>query len=69
VAYINRFFNFYTNNNYLHKKLNSHNINNEIKLNELFFFKKTFCSEEKFKRMKELNPALDTLRKLFDLDV
>lgn len=54
---------------YLRGKLHNHNITIEIKLNESIVVKKAFTAEEKFERMKELNPALDTLRKLFDLDV
>jgi hypothetical protein len=54
---------------YLRGKLHNHNINIEIKVNETIVVKKAFTAEEKFERMKELNPALDTLRKLFDLDV
>ena len=54
---------------YLRGKLHNHNITVDIRLNETIETKKAFTAEEKFQQMKELNPALDTLRKLFDLDV
>lgn len=54
---------------YLRGKLHNHNITIEIKLNENIELKKAFTTEEKYERLKEINPALDLLRKTFDLDV
>lgn len=54
---------------YLRGKLHNHTINLEIKLNETIETKKAFTAEEKYQLMRDINPALDTLRKLFDLDV
>lgn len=54
---------------YLRGKLHNHNITIEIKLNETIELKKAFTTQEKYDRMKEMNPALDVLRKTFDLDL
>ncbi|HKX86535.1 MAG TPA: hypothetical protein VJL37_07675 [Flavobacterium sp.] len=54
---------------YLRGKLHNHNITIEIKLNENIELKKAFTTEEKYERLKEINPALDLLRKTFDLDL
>lgn len=54
---------------YLRGKLHNHNITIEIRLNETIEIKKAFTAEEKYQRLKEINPSLETLRKLFDLDV
>ncbi|MEB3800050.1 DNA polymerase III subunit gamma/tau [Flavobacterium columnare] len=54
---------------YLRGKLHNHTINLEVKLNETIESKKAFTAEEKYQLMRDINPALDTLRKLFDLDV
>ena len=54
---------------YLRGKLHNHNITIEIKINETIELKKAFTTQEKYDRMKEMNPALDLLRKTFDLDL
>ncbi|WP_428225109.1 DNA polymerase III subunit gamma/tau [Flavobacterium sp.] len=54
---------------YIRGKLHNHSIQLEVRLNESIETKKAFTSEEKYQQLKEINPALDTLRKLFDLDV
>ncbi|MFK7031997.1 DNA polymerase III subunit gamma/tau [Flavobacterium oreochromis] len=54
---------------YLRGKLHNHTINLEIRLNETIETKKAFTAEEKYQLMRDINPALDVLRKLFDLDV
>ena len=54
---------------HLRGKLHNYGITIEIKINDNIEIKKAFTAEEKFQRLKELNPAIDTLKKLFDLDV
>lgn len=54
---------------YLRGKLHNHNITIEIRINESIEMKKAFTIEEKYERLKEINPALDLLRKTFDLDL
>ena len=54
---------------YLRGKLHNHNITIEIKINESIELKKAFTAEEKYEHMKGLNPALELLRKTFDLDI
>lgn len=54
---------------YLRGKLHNHNITIEITVNESIELKKAFTVEEKYERLKEINPSLETLRKLFDLDL
>jgi hypothetical protein len=54
---------------YLRGKLHNHNITIEIKINEGIETKKAFTTQEKYDRLNELNPALDLLRKTFDLDI
>ncbi|MDI9309511.1 MAG: hypothetical protein QM535_04800 [Limnohabitans sp.] len=54
---------------YLRGKLHNHNITIEITINESIELKKAFTVEEKYERLKEINPSLETLRKLFDLDL
>ena len=54
---------------YLRGKLHNHNITIEIKINEGIETKKAFTTQEKYDRLNELNPALDLLRRTFDLDI
>lgn len=54
---------------YIRGKLHNHSIQLEVRLNEAIESKKAFTAEEKYQQLKDINPALDTLRKLFDLDV
>ena len=54
---------------YLRGKLHNHNITIEIKLNETIELKKAFTVQEKYDRLKEMNPNLELLRKTFDLDL
>ncbi|GAW89605.1 DNA polymerase III subunit gamma/tau [Flavobacterium psychrophilum] len=54
---------------YLRGKLHNHNITIEIKINETIETKKAFTIQEKYDRLKEINPALELLRKAFDLDL
>ena len=54
---------------YLRGKLHNHNITIEIKINETIELKKAFTVQEKYDRLNEINPALEILRKTFDLDL
>lgn len=54
---------------YLRGKLHNHNITIEIKINDTIAVKKAFTVQEKYDRLKEINPALEVLRKTFDLDL
>lgn len=54
---------------YLRGKLHNHNITIEIKINEKIESKKAFTVQEKYERLKGLNPALELLKKTFDLDL
>jgi hypothetical protein len=54
---------------YLRSKLHNHNITIEIKINDNIEIKKAFTTEEKYNRLKDINPALELLRKTFDLDL
>jgi len=54
---------------YLKKSLNNHEITLQITVNEVAAKKFAFTPEEKYEKLREKNPLLDTLRKEFDLDV
>ena len=54
---------------YLRGKLQNHDITIEVVVNETVENKYAFTPQEKFERLKQLNPNLDLLRKTFDLDV
>jgi hypothetical protein len=54
---------------YLRGKLHNHNITIEIRVNETIELKKAFTVQEKYDRLKEINPALELLKKTFDLDL
>ena len=54
---------------YLRGKLHNHDITIEVVVNETTENKYAFTPQEKFERLKQINPALDLLRKTFDLDV
>jgi hypothetical protein len=54
---------------YIRGKLHNHNITIEIKINETIELKKAFTVQEKYDRLKEMNPALELLKKTFDLDL
>lgn len=53
---------------YLRGKLHNHDITVEVHVNEVTSSRHAFTPEEKYEKLKALNPALDTLRKMFDLD-
>lgn len=54
---------------YLRGKLHNHDITVQTFVNEEVASRHAFTPEEKFEKLKALNPAIETLRKLFDLDV
>ncbi len=54
---------------YLKKNLNNYDVNLLITVNEVVAKKYAFTPEEKYEKLKEKNPLIDTLRKEFDLDI
>ncbi|MGB5499089.1 MAG: DNA polymerase III subunit gamma/tau [Maribacter sp.] len=54
---------------HLRAKLNNHFIKLNIKVNEEVAKKFAFTPEEKYEKLREKNPAIDILRKTFDLDL
>ena len=54
---------------YLRGKLHNHDITIEVHVNEEVTSKHAFTPLEKFEKLKAINPALETLRKMFDLDI
>jgi len=54
---------------YLRAKLNNHFIQLQITVNEKSAKKFAFTPEEKYQKLRDKNPAIDLLRKEFDLDL
>lgn len=54
---------------YLRGKLHNHDVVIEVHVNEVTSSRHAFTPEEKYDKLRALNPALETLRKMFDLDV
>jgi hypothetical protein len=54
---------------YLRSHLHNHEITIEVTINESIDSKKAFTTLDKYHRLNELNPNLETLKKLFDLDI
>ena len=54
---------------YLRGKLHNHDITIEVVVNEATENKYAFTPQEKFERLKQINPTIELLRKTFDLDV
>ena len=54
---------------YLRGKLHNHDITIEVKVNEVSETKYAFTPQEKFEKLKTINPNIELLKKLFDLDV
>ncbi|WP_142786208.1 DNA polymerase III subunit gamma/tau [Changchengzhania lutea] len=54
---------------FLRKSLNNFDIHLSIAINEELDKKYVYTDMEKFKKLEEKNPALETLRKTFDLDI
>ena len=54
---------------YLKQKLNNYDIKLDIRVNETTAKKYAFTPEEKYEKLREKNPAIDLLRREFDLDL
>jgi hypothetical protein len=54
---------------FLRAKLHNHEIGLEVEVNEEVKSKIAFTPQDKYLRLQEINPALELLRKQFDLDV
>jgi hypothetical protein len=54
---------------YLRGKLHNHDIVIETHVNESTEKKYAFTPEEKYEKLKAINPAIELLRKTFDLDI
>ena len=54
---------------YLRGKLHNHDITIEVHVNEVISTRHAFTPLEKFEKLKAINPAIELLRKTFDLDI
>lgn len=54
---------------YLRKSLSNYDINLSITVNEAVSKKYAYTTKEKYEKFKAKNPAIETLRKTFDLDI
>ena len=54
---------------YLRGKLHNHDIVIDVKVNETVEKKYAFTPDDKYERLRKINPAIDLLRKTFDLDI
>jgi len=54
---------------HLKKSLNNYQLELYISVNESISKKYHFTAQEKYAKLQQLNPAIDKLRKEFDLDV
>jgi len=54
---------------YLRGHLHNHDISIEVIVNEKIKSKTAFTAQDKYNRLNEINPNLEELRKIFDLDV
>ncbi len=53
---------------YLKGHLHNHNITIDVVVNEVVEKKFAFTPQDKYQRLKEINPNLEILKKVFDLD-
>ena len=53
----------------LRGKLHNHDITIELIVNEDISSKRAFTPQDRYNRLSEINPNLDVLRKLFDLEI
>ena len=53
----------------LRGKLHNHDISIEIIVNENVSKRRAFTAPERYNRLAEINPNLEVLRKVFDLDI
>ncbi|MDK2773282.1 MAG: DNA polymerase III subunit gamma/tau, partial [Flavobacterium sp.] len=54
---------------YLRGKLHNHDITIEVVVNEVSENRYAFTPQEKYDKLKSINPNLDLLKKMFDLDL
>ena len=54
---------------FLRSHLHNHDITIDVRLNEAVENKFAFTPQDKYNRLNELNPALELLRKTFELDI
>jgi hypothetical protein len=54
---------------YLRGHLHNHDISIEVIVNESVKSKVAFTAQDKFNRLKEINPNLEELKRMFDLDI
>ena len=54
---------------YLRGKLHNHDISIEVIVNEVVETKYAFTPDDKYEKLKGINPAMELLRRTFDLDV
>jgi len=54
---------------YLRSHLHNHEIVIEVRVNETLDSKRAFTTLDKYNRLNEINPNLEVLKKLFDLDI
>jgi DNA polymerase-3 subunit gamma/tau len=54
---------------YLRGKLHNHDITIQVDVNEQLVLKKAYTNQDKYNRLLEINPNLELLRKMFELDV
>jgi hypothetical protein len=54
---------------YLRGKLHNHDIAIQVDVNEQLVLKKAYTNKDKYNRLLEINPNLELLRKMFELDV
>ena len=54
---------------YIRGKLRNHNLTIEVKINETILEKKLYTTQDKYKRLAELNPNLEIMRNMFGLEI
>ena len=54
---------------YLRGKLHNHDISIRVNVNENMPSKKAYTAQDKYNRLNEINPNLQVLKKMFDLDI
>ncbi len=54
---------------YIRGMLRNHNLTIEVKINETILEKKLYTTQDKYKRLAELNPNLEIMRNIFGLEI
>ena len=54
---------------YIRGMLRNHNLTIEVKINETILEKKLYTTQDKYKRLAELNPNLEIMRNMFGLEI